>query len=708
MAKFASAMSEALKALNNIQKELKNVNDESEKTKKKTEKMGEAFKKAFKEAKQHAEENFAKIGKTISEAFKTATKAAGEFAVNAAKGLTAGVAALLGSIVGLTESTEEYRVSQAKLQSAFEAAGLSAESAKGIYTDLYRVIGDSDVCVEAAQQIALLADSEAEVAEWGKLASGVVATFGDALQPETFYEAANETLKLGEATGAYTQMLEGAGYNVDAFNEQLQALNTEEERRQFLLDTSNAIMGEAGEAYDAQTAKIQAQREAQMRLSDTLASLADKLAPITTALTNMANEALAYIMPYIEELADEYGPQIEAFIGELTSTYLPMLKDALVVVADTVGNIISWLADNWEMIAAIAGVIGGIAAAIGIYNAVAAIKAAMDAAQVATLGALIAAYLAQAAAMVVALAPYLLIVAAIAAVIAIIVLLVKHWDEVVEACKVVWEKVCEAWDGIVEATEEAVDAVVNWFKELGQKISSKIEEIKSKISEKWEQIKQTISDKVKAAKEAVVETFETIKSGISDKITAAKESVVNLFTTMKDNIKNKITEAKETVLSIFDGIKSGITEKIEAAKQKVSDVIEAIKGFFNFKFSWPSIPMPHFSITPSGWKVGDLLKGSIPKLGISWYAEGGVFDNPALFGYGNGMLGGLGENGAEAVVPLENNTEWLDKIATMLNEKQGGNQPIYLTVDGKVFAQLACDSINSLTAQRGSIPLKLY
>ena len=503
-------------------------------------------------------------------------------------------------------------------------------------------------------------------------------------------------------------MLEGAGYNVDAFNEQLQALNTEEERRQFLLDTSNAIMGEAGEAYDAQTAKIQAQREAQMRLSDTLASLADKLAPITTALTNMANEALAYIMPYIEELADKYGPQIEAFIGELTSTYLPMLKDALVVVADAVGNVISWLADNWEMIAAIAGVIGGIAAAIGIYNAVAAVKAAMDAAQVATLGALIAAYAAQAAAMIVAIAPYVLVVAAIAAVIAIIVLLVKHWDEVVEACKNVWEKVCEAWDGMVQATKEAVDAVVEWFKNLKEKISSKVEEIKSNISQKWEQIKQTITDKVKAAKEAVISKFQEIKNGISEKITAAKETVSNLFTSIKDSIKNKITEAKDNVLSIFDNIKSGIKEKIEAARDTVKGVIDAIKGFFNFQFSWPKIPMPHFSISPSGWKVGDLLKGSIPKLGISWYAEGGVFDKPALFGYGNGMLGGLGEHGAEAIVPLENNTEWLDKIATMLNEKQGGNQPIYLTVDGKVFAQLACDSINSLTRQRGSIPLNMY
>jgi hypothetical protein len=33
-------------------------------------------------------------------------------------------------------------------------------------------------------------------------------TFHDTLQPEAFYEAANETVKMGEATGAFAQMLE--------------------------------------------------------------------------------------------------------------------------------------------------------------------------------------------------------------------------------------------------------------------------------------------------------------------------------------------------------------------------------------------------------------------------------------------------------------------------------------------------------------------
>jgi len=142
---------------------------------------------------------------------------------------------------------------------------------------------------------------------------------------------------------------------------------------------------------------------------------------------------------------------------------------------------------------------------------------------------------------------------------------------------------------------------------------------------------------------------------------------------------------------------------MDNAKSVVSSAIEKIKSFFNFSWSLPHIKLPHFSISGSF----SLNPPSVPHFSISWYKLGGIFDSPTLFGYGNGALGGLGEDGAEAVVPLEKNTGWLDKIATMLNEKQGGgNRPIYLMVDGRVFGEIAVDSINELTRLRGTLPLK--
>jgi len=67
----------------------------------------------------------------------------------------------------------------------------------------------------------------------------------------------------------------------------------------------------------------------------------------------------------------------------------------------------------------------------------------------------------------------------------------------------------------------------------------------------------------------------------------------------------------------------------------------------------PDIKLPHFSISPPGWKLGDLLDGSIPSLGIDWYAKGGVMENPTVFGRnGNNLMAG-GEAGPEAIAPID-------------------------------------------------------
>lgn len=67
----------------------------------------------------------------------------------------------------------------------------------------------------------------------------------------------------------------------------------------------------------------------------------------------------------------------------------------------------------------------------------------------------------------------------------------------------------------------------------------------------------------------------------------------------------------------------------EGIKETASWVVEKIKGIFDFEWSLPKIKMPHFAISPAGWKFGDLLKGSIPHLSIEWYRK--AYDQPYMF-----------------------------------------------------------------------------
>ena len=102
---------------------------------------------------------------------------------------------------------------------------------------------------------------------------------------------------------------------------------------------------------------------------------------------------------------------------------------------------------------------------------------------------------------------------------------------------------------------------------------------------------------------------------------------------------------KEVAVRVWTGIKNAITKPIEAAVDFVKRMIDKIKNFFNFKVSLPKIKLPHFSIQPRGWRLGDLLEGIIPHLGIDWYAKGGIFNSPRVIG--------VGEAGPEAVLPID-------------------------------------------------------
>lgn len=215
-------------------------------------------------------------------------------------GLGAAIAGAVGGFLALASSTREAREDMAKLTSAFAGAKMSADSANDTYTKLFSVIGESDTAVEAAQQIALLANSEEEAAKWAEQAANVTAVFGDALKPETYFEAANETLKLGEATGAFTQMLEGTGVNVEDFNAELASLTTEQEKQAYMLEVSQKAMGEAGAAYKETAGDIMSAREAEAKLSLAMQELGAVAEPIMTALTLLAVDLLESVKPLVE------------------------------------------------------------------------------------------------------------------------------------------------------------------------------------------------------------------------------------------------------------------------------------------------------------------------------------------------------------------------------------------------------------------------
>ncbi len=138
---------------------------------------------------------------------------------------------------------------------------------------------------------------------------------------------------------------------------------------------------------------------------------------------------------------------------------------------------------------------------------------------------------------------------------------------------------------------------------------------------------------------------------------------INLFS----SVKTTVEDARANIISTFEGIRSGISEKIEAARSAVSAGIEGIKNLFNFSWSLPPIKLPHFSVSGSFC----LNPHSVPKIGVSWYRQGGILNGAQIFGsMGDTLLGG-GEAGAEAVLPL---SSFYSELAAILDKRLAGLQ----------------------------------
>lgn len=120
-------------------------------------------------------------------------------------------------------------------------------------------------------------------------------------------------------------------------------------------------------------------------------------------------------------------------------------------------------------------------------------------------------------------------------------------------------------------------------------------------------------------------------------------NIVNaVFTKVKEVVGTVIEFIKERMAIMLASFTNAI-DFIKSIPDRVRAIIQKIKDF---------IKLPHFSLTGEL----SLIPPSVPKINVDWYANGGIFRSPTIFG---GV--GVGEAGAEAVLPLAKLWEEMDK-----------------------------------------------
>ena len=183
----------------------------------------------------------------------------------------------------------------------------------------------------------------------------------------------------------------------------------------------------------------------------------------------------------------------------------------------------------------------------------------------------------------------------------------------------------------------------------------------------------------------------TFLGNIIGKIAVFGIQIWGAITSIATSIGAKFSEIGESIKSVFSGIwdfVSGIFDPqnwIDLGTAAIDALWSAIKSIWNNTIGSLSLDIPGFG----GW---DGIHVSVPKL-----ATGGIVTSATT------AL--IGEAGKEAVLPLENNTQWMDKLASKINSNgsnaggtvrvQLADKPFYTRAEMYEFGSLIVESLKA-------------
>lgn len=404
-------------------------------------------------------------------AFKNrAVSALGSATKSFAKWGAASAGAVTAAFLAMDSATEDYRIAQGKLNTAYEAAGYSAETAATAYNEFYQILGDTDTATEASQLLSKLVQNEQDVTKWTRVAAGVSGTFGDSLPIEGLIEATNETAKVGKVTGVLADALNWVGISEDKMNERLERTSSEAERNRILLETLTGSYDDAADAFYRNNEQLVQARKNQAALSAMTAKLGNASAIAKNSLMRLfgvqedgsirAGSALAWL----NDRAESVLAKFQEWSQDGTMDALAQkLDQGLARAGEMAGNAFQWVLDHGDTIKRWV---------VGLGTALALVKVAQFASGVMNAIKTVKLFATTVGTIVAANPVVLAIVAAIAA----ISLLVANWDKVKAKAGELWDGIKTVFggikDSIVGAFNSAKEAVGSFFSWIGDKLSA--------------------------------------------------------------------------------------------------------------------------------------------------------------------------------------------------------------------------------------------
>lgn len=253
----------------------------------------------------------------------------------------------------------------------------------------------------------------------------------------------------------------------------------------------------------------------------------------------------------------------------------------------------------------------------------------------------------------------------------------EHWGDIAgliqTAFEVLWDVCSALWDSVGQPVFDLIGLVIE---ELAGLFNEHLDDILAFFQGAMEGIRDTWENHLKPVFEAIGNFLKKVLKPAFEFVfeTFIEPLVKNVFGAIA-NLWNKslkpvfdgicdfllgvftgdwdkaLTGILNIVKGIFEGIKEAVRKPMELVKDIVKKAIDFIKEKFDFKWEFPKLKLPHFSIEGEF----SLSPPSVPHLGIEWYKKAMdsamVMDAPTVFGYNaktNQLLAG-GEAGREVV-----------------------------------------------------------
>lgn len=267
-----------------------------------------------------------------------------------------------------------------------------------------------------------------------------------------------------------------------------------------------------------------------------------------------------------------------------------------------------------------------------------------------------------------AIGPFLLIAAAVIAVITAIIVVIKNWDAIVEVAQFVWESFCEKVSQLVTAFKEFFTSA---FQAIGSFFTGIWNGIVSVATNAWSSIRNVFS------------------------------TVGSFFTGIFQQAWNGITSIFNRLGSFFSGVWNSVTGIFKSAGMAIGNAISgAVKTAVNFVLS-KAIGIINGFIGAINAVIGVINKipgvslSKISKLGVPQLERGGVL--------AKGQVGLLEGNGAEAVVPLDQNEKWIAAVAREMKSALAGNQTAMAAGDIVIPVYIGQSKLNDIIVRANQI-----